>query len=119
MTLAPIKMIASMSSKAIAWTVPELTESNEHALDEDICQSRENKVVRSSSKLNVEKSPFVKSSRIRIEDICRVLVHLLRSLCNANNLESGPSQSSSHAKEEENGENNLSGRIDLGKFPQA
>lgn len=46
-------------------------------------------------------------------------MHLDRSLCNSNNLHGCPCKSSSHSEKEENGENNLGWRIDLGELPQA
>ena len=84
-----------------------LGEGDEHALDEDVDQDWDDVVVGGSSELDVQETPLVQSSGVRVEDVCRVLVHLLRSAGNHDHLHGCPRQCRSHAEEEEDGEDNL------------
>jgi len=96
-----------------------LSEGNEHSLYDNVDQDRENEVVRGSPELDVEETPFVESSRVRIQNVGRILVHFNRAFCDANNLGGSPCKSSSHSEEEEDGKDDFSGGINLGKLPQA
>ena len=95
-----------------------LSKGDKESFEKNIDQLRKDEVVSSSPVLNIEEAPFVQSSRIRVEDVSRVLVHRHRAFGNSDDLECSPEQSSSHCEEIEDRKNDFSGGVSDGQFPQ-
>lgn len=96
-----------------------LCETNEHGFHKRIGQDRNDEVVHGCPELDIEKAPLVKSNRIRVQNVSGVLVHDNRALGDANDLGRCPSQDSDHGDDGEYSEDNLTGRVAPGQFPEA
>ena len=95
-----------------------LRQGDEHALDEDVDKDRNDEPVGGGTVLDVEEAPFVQSSRVRVEDVSRVLVHDHRLLRKPDDLEGGETKRRSHGEDHENSEDDLSGRVAVRQLPE-
>lgn len=95
-----------------------LAQTDEHALDEDIDEDRDDKVVGRRAVLHVQEAPLVQTGGVRVEDVGRVPVHGDGAFGEANNLDSRPTQCSNHRHDHDDGQNDLGDRITVGQFPK-
>ena len=86
-----------------------LRKTDEHGLDEEVSEPWNDEPVGGSLELNVEKAPLVERDRVRIEDVCGVLVHGNGALRNSDNLGRSPSEDANHGDHGQNGQNDQTG----------
>ena len=96
-----------------------LGQADEHALDEDVAEGGDDKVVGGGPVLHVEEPPLVEAGGIGVEDVGGVLVHGDGALGQVDHLEGGPAESGQHRDEHDDGQDHLGGGVDLGELPQA
>ena len=96
-----------------------LAKGDEHALDRYIGEHDEDEVVHGGFELHVQKPPLVERLRVRIEDVCRVLVQGNAAACDAPHLDGCPGENGCDGDDHRDGEHDLGGRVTLGYFPEA
>lgn len=96
-----------------------MRKSHKHGLDKGVDQDGSDEIVRGSTELHIEETPFVESLGIGEEDIGWVSVHVNGPARDLNHLASTPAEGNEWAKEIEDGKDDLGRGIDLGKLPEA
>jgi hypothetical protein len=86
-----------------------LAETDEHSLDEEVDENRDDEEVRSGLELHVEEAPLVEGDRVRVENVGRALVHGDTPACEANDLCRCPCQNSDHSEDSEYGQSDNRG----------